>query len=130
MLWIYPSLALLLGGPDPLAPPEAGVAGGAPDAVAQRHGPAVTLGLEVLLSERLDLLAGKKVGLLTHPAAVDAKWIPAVDRLVAAGKEHGFKVVQLYGPETGIRGYMSAAEKMGPGVDPHTGLPVETLFGL
>lgn len=122
MLWIYPSLALLLGGaPDPAAPDPVATA---PEAAR------VTLGLEVLLSERLDLVRNKKLGLLTHPAAVDAAWVPSIDRLVAAGKKEGFKVVQLYGPEHGIRGYMSAGEKTGAGRDPHTNLPVENLFGL
>ncbi len=122
MLWIYPSLALLLGGADAHAP--SAVAPAAPDT------PAVVLGLEVLLSERLDLVKSKRVGLLTHPAAVDHDWVPSVDRLVAAGKAEGFRIVQLYGPEHGIRGFMSAGEKTGAGVDPHTGLPVENLFGL
>ena len=88
------------------------------------------LGLEVLLDERLEALRGKKVGLLTHPAAVDVDWVPSIDRLVKAGKAGGFKIVQLYGPEHGIRGFMSAGEKTGAGSDPHTGLPVENLFGL
>jgi uncharacterized protein YbbC (DUF1343 family) len=114
MFWLYPSFALLLAGSDP-APASA---------------PAVTLGLEVLLTERLDLVAGKRLGLLTHPAGVDAELVPSVDRLVAAGRAHGFKVVQLYGPEHGIRGWMSAAEKTGADVDPFTKLPVENLFGL
>jgi len=136
MLWIYPSLALLLGGPDPLVAPldASGQGAVAPPPVsapaAPEAAPKVVLGLEVLLSERLDLLRGKKVGLLTHPAAVDASWVPSIDRLVQAGKAGGFKVVQLYGPEHGIRGFMSAGEKTGAGADPHTNLPVENLFGL
>lgn len=136
MLWIYPSLALLLGGPDPLvAPLDASAPGaGTPPPIsataAPEAAPKVVLGLEVLLSERLDLLRGKKVGLLTHPAAVDASWVPSIDRLVQAGKAGGFKVVQLYGPEHGIRGFMAAGEKTGAGADPHTHLPVENLFGL
>ena len=91
--------------------------------------PQVTLGIDVLASERLDLLKGKKVGLLTHPAGVDGQWVPSVDRLVALGEDHDFKVVQLYGPEHGIRGFMSPGER-GSAYDPHTKIPVESLFGL
>ena len=137
MFWIYPSLAMLLGGPDPVGSPgstepvvpiELGSpAGPIAPAAAER----VTLGLEVLLTDRIDLIKGKKVGLLTHPAAVDAEWVPSIDRMVRAGKgAGGFRIVQLYGPEHGIRGFMSAGEKTGAGQDPHTGLPVENLFGL
>lgn len=133
MFWIYPSLAVLLSGPEPtlapvVAPSDPPVERPATPAPAPEE--RVVLGLEVLLESRLDLIAGKKVGLLTHPAAVDADWVPSVDRMVKAAKTAGFKVVQLYGPEHGIRGFMSAGEKTGPGVDPHTGLPVENLFGL
>ncbi|MFO0750750.1 MAG: DUF1343 domain-containing protein [Myxococcota bacterium] len=92
--------------------------------------PAVTLGIDVLADEKLDLLKGKKIGLLTHPAGVDSHWVPTVDRLVALGKAHDFKVVQLYGPEHGIRGYMSPGERQKDAVDPHTKIPVESLFGL
>ncbi len=126
MLWIYPSLALLLGGADPTPSPSVPAAPPPSERVSDR----VRLGLEVLLDERLEELRGKKVGLLTHPAAVDVDWVPSIDRLVKAGKAGGFKIVQLYGPEHGIRGFMSAGEKTGAGSDPHTGLPVENLFGL
>lgn len=92
--------------------------------------PAVTLGVDVLVNERLDLLKGKKIGLVTHPAGVDANWVQTVDRLVALGKANDFKVVQLYGPEHGIRGYMTGGERQKDAVDPHTKIPVETLFGM
>lgn len=94
------------------------------------NNPAVTLGVDVLVAERLDILRGKKVGLLTHPAGVDGQWVPTVDRLVALGKANDFKVVQLYGPEHGIRGFMGPGERQSGAVDPHTKIPVESLFGL
>ena len=137
MFWLYPSLALLLSEPMvPLVPATDAESAPAPaTAVAPASdlgAPAVTVGLEVLLGDatRLEALRGKKIGLLTHPAAVDSRWVPSVDRLVAAGKKNGFPIVQLYGPEHGIRGWLSAGEKTGASVDPHTGLPVENLFGL
>jgi len=137
MFWLYPSLALLLTEPMvPLSGATKADGPPSPAAAALRldtpGAPAVTVGLEVLLGDasRLAALRGKKLGLLTHPAAVDSRWVPSVDRLVAAGKANGFRVIQLYGPEHGIRGWMSAGEKTGASVDPHTGLPVENLFGL
>lgn len=142
MSWLIPSLALLIANPPPggagqgappPSPPPTPPAVSADAAVSpDPQPPTVTVGLEVLLSDpaRLEALKGKRLGVLTHPAAVDSRWVPSVDRLVAAGKKAGFKVVQLYGPEHGIRGWMSANEKTGAAIDPHTGLPVENLFGL
>jgi len=123
MLWIYPSLALLLGGADPtFAPAEvalapAPVVAPAPTAIA----PKVVLGLEVLLTERLDLLKGKKVGLLTHPAAVDADWVPSIDRLVLAGKAGGFKVVQLSRGCRTLPTGIICAPSLAPSPQPATG---------
>lgn len=61
---------------------------------------AVLTGLEVLLAENVDLLAGKRVGLLAHPASVDRNLNHAVEifhqhpdiRLtLAMGPQHGFR---------------------------------------
>jgi len=135
LAWI-PSLVAAIWslGPDllvswPAAGPPDAVAVNAP-AAARPHAPVVQLGIDVLVAERLDLLRGKKVGLVTHPAGVDATWMPTVDRLVSVAKDNDFKVVRLYGPEHGIRGFMGPGEKQDGAVDPHTKIPVETLFGL
>lgn len=112
------------------APTPDPVAVNAPASPPAPSGPTIRLGIDVLVSERLDLLHGKKIGLVTHPAGVDSTWMPTVDRLVSLAKAHDFKVVQLYGPEHGIRGFMGPGEKQDGAVDPHTKIPVETLFGL
>jgi uncharacterized protein YbbC (DUF1343 family) len=106
-------------------------AGGAPltPSIATAEVP-LRLGVDVLLAEETARIAGKRVGLLTHTAATDATWTSTLDRMVAAQKTGGFRVTQLFGPEHGVRGFLSPAEDKGPGIDGRTGLPVENLFGF
>ena len=92
--------------------------------------PPLELGIDVLLAERGQLLEGKRVGLLTHTAATDAHWESSLDRMIAAQKKLGFRITQLFGPEHGVRGFLSPAEDRGHGLDGRTGLPVENLFGF
>jgi uncharacterized protein YbbC (DUF1343 family) len=86
----------------------------------------VRLGIEVLLDERIALVAGKRVGLITNPAGVDGTLVPTVDRLAA---DERFELVQLYGPEHGIRGEVAAGDAVDDAVDARTGVPVESLYG-
>src|SRR5688572_13898342 len=97
-----------------------------PPRAAEPPGGRVRLGVEVLLEERIELVAGKRVGLVTNPAGVDGALAPTVDRL--AGDER-FELVQLYGPEHGIRGEVPAGDSVGDALDPRTGIPVESLYG-
>jgi uncharacterized protein YbbC (DUF1343 family) len=110
--WVQMLAALVLS-----TPPEAAA-------------PSLQLGVDVLLAERGDLLKGRKIGLLTHAAATDAAWVASLDRLLAARKTVGFQITQLFGPEHGVRGFLSPAEEKGAGTDLRTGLPVENLFGF
>lgn len=88
--------------------------------------PAVRLGVDVLLAERADLVAGKRVGLVTNAAGVDAHLVATADRLAADPR---VTLVQLYAPEHGLRGAMAAGEKLADTVDSATGVPVQALFG-
>ncbi len=60
----------------------------------------VKTGLEVLCTERLDLLRGRRVGVLCHPASVTSDLVHAVDRLLQVG----VRITRLFGPEHGVRG--------------------------
>jgi len=62
---------------------------------------AVKPGAEVLFEKHLDLIRGKRLGLLTNPSGVDSRLDSLVERLRAAP---GVKLVALYGPEHGVRG--------------------------
>lgn len=86
----------------------------------------ITPGIEVLLTERLDLLQGKRVALLTNQTGVDRKGNSSVDLLRA---QSGFALVALFSPEHGVRGEAQAGEKVASGVDAGTGLPIHSLYG-
>lgn len=84
------------------------------------------LGLEVLLESQLDLVAGKRVGLVACPSSVDRDLRGSVERL----HEHSaINLVALFGPEHGIRGDAQAGAKVDSTVDPLTQLPVHSLYG-
>ena len=95
-------------------------------ASGQAAEPSVQLGIDVLLANRIELVAKKRVGLITNPSGVDAKLVPTADRLA---RDPRVKLVQLFGPEHGIRGAAKAGDAVKDEVDPVTGLPVESLYG-
>lgn len=86
----------------------------------------VTLGVEVLLAERADLLAGKRVGLLTNPAAVNRDLQTTLDLL---RNDKRVQLVQLYAPEHGLAAATANGTSNKKGVDGRSGVPVEGLFG-
>jgi uncharacterized protein YbbC (DUF1343 family) len=67
----------------------------------------VKLGLEVFLESRLDLVKGKKVGLITNPTGVNGRLQSDIDLLRQSGE---VELVALYGPEHGVRGNAQAGE--------------------
>ena len=84
------------------------------------------LGIDVLLEQRLDLLRGKRVGLVTNATGVDAQLRSSVDRFAA---QREFTLVALFGPEHGVRGDVQAGDKVASSRDAVTGLPVHSLYG-
>jgi uncharacterized protein YbbC (DUF1343 family) len=66
-----------------------------------------------------------RLGLLTHPAAIDRRLTPAVEALPAAGA----RLAALFGPEHGVRGAAAAGEHVASSVDVRTGLPIHSLYG-
>jgi len=85
-----------------------------------------SLGIDVLQQESFQILKGKRIGLVTHPAGVNNKAIPTVSILSSAP---GVKLVALYGPEHGVYGDELAGKKVDNATDPKTGLPVYSLYG-
>jgi uncharacterized protein YbbC (DUF1343 family) len=83
-------------------------------------------GVEVLLSDSLHLVQGKRVGLLTNHSGRDRAGTSTIDRLFRAP---GVKLTALYGPEHGIRGMARAGEKIATTVDSATGVKVYSLYG-
>jgi uncharacterized protein YbbC (DUF1343 family) len=85
----------------------------------------VRTGLDRLLSERLSLLRGRRVGLLANPTSLDRELRHAADLLVAAGVE----LVALFGPEHGVRGEAQDMVGVETSRDPRLGIPVHSLYG-
>jgi uncharacterized protein YbbC (DUF1343 family) len=86
----------------------------------------VKLGIEVLLESRLDLVKGKKVGLITNPTGLDSRLRSDIDRLRESGE---VDLVALYGPEHGVRGNVQGGIYIPFYFDEKYRLPVFSLYG-
>ncbi|MCE7065592.1 exo-beta-N-acetylmuramidase NamZ domain-containing protein [Dyadobacter sp. CY326] len=76
------------------------------------------------VSEYLDYLKGKKIGILVNQTSIIGK-TPIVDSLVSLG----VNIVMIFGPEHGFRGTASNGDKVSDAVDPKTGIPAISLYG-
>ena len=85
-----------------------------------------SLGVDYLEETKFDILKGKKIGLLTHPAGVNSRGISTVDVLRSSSQ---VDLVALFGPEHGIYGNEKAAVPVEDKIDQKTGLPVYSLYG-
>jgi len=105
---------------------EAVSAGGSGVARARDRRAHVTLGLERLLSDRIDVLRGARVGLVCNQATVDRGLRHAADLLHAYA---GVRLTTLFGPQHGIRGdVQDNMVETAHGTDVQTGLPVYSLY--
>lgn len=86
----------------------------------------VLTGLEVFLSKYTNLVAGKRVGLVTNQTGVNADRVSTIDLF---HKNPNINLVALFAPEHGIRGDVEAGKNFSGGRDPRTGLPIYTLYG-
>jgi uncharacterized protein YbbC (DUF1343 family) len=93
---------------------------------AQGAGGRVKTGIEVLLSDSIHLIRGKRVGLITNHTGVGADGRSSIDLLFTAP---GVRLTALYGPEHGIRGVARAGDKVASSVDSATKVPVYSLYG-
>ena len=88
--------------------------------------PVVMLGIDVLEADHFAAIAGKKIGLLTHPAGVNRRGESTIDVLRRAPNA---KLVALFGPEHGIYGTEKAGDLVADVIDKRTGLPAYSLYG-
>ena len=86
----------------------------------------VVLGVDNFLSNHLDLVKGKRVGLLTNPSGVNGELRATSDLLF---EHQQVDLRAYYGPEHGIRGDYFAGFKVSDTTDAKTGLPVFSLYG-
>ncbi|MDQ7820869.1 MAG: DUF1343 domain-containing protein [Armatimonadota bacterium] len=86
--------------------------------------PRVAPGVDVLLASYGNLLAGKRVGLITHRAAVGADGWPTAMLLALDPR---IRVVSLFAPEHGLTGTVPAGVPVPGGT--LGGVPVYSLYG-
>ncbi len=113
-----PALALVAGAL-PLAPL-------APSSRASLQAQRVRTGIEVLVTDSVHLIKGKRVGLITNHTGVGPMGKTSIDILYATP---GVKLTALYGPEHGIRGVARAGDHIATAVDSATGVTVYSLYG-
>ncbi|MBN1155212.1 DUF1343 domain-containing protein [candidate division KSB1 bacterium] len=88
--------------------------------------PIVGSGIDVLLSDKIDMLAGKRVGLITNATGVTRDFVSTIDAL---NESPQINLVALFGPEHGVRGDIEAGKKVEDYIDPKTGIQVYSLYG-
>lgn len=111
----------------------AGEATEAPGAPA----PAVRPGVEVLLTDSVHLVEGRRVGLITNHTGVywadtrpEASPEEAVGHVIDALHEApGVELTALFAPEHGIRGEEEAGATIDTEVDERTGVTIHSLYG-
>ncbi len=93
--------------------------GGPPAAPAQ-----VRPGIEVLLSDSVHLVRGKRLGLLTNQTGVDHLGRRDADRLIA----DSLRLIALFSPEHGLRG-LEDRPGLPDAIDSTTRVPIYSLYG-
>jgi uncharacterized protein YbbC (DUF1343 family) len=86
----------------------------------------VVPGIEVLLSDSLHLIRGKRVGLITNQSGRDRRGTSTIDLLYHAP---GVRLTALFGPEHGLRGVAQAGAAVATTTDSATGVPIYSLYG-
>ncbi len=91
------------------------------------HAATFQLGLDVFLKGYTQLVAGKRVGLITNQTGRDAAGVSTIDLL---HQHPQINLVALFAAEHGIRGKVLAGEKVDDERDSATGLPILSLYGI
>jgi uncharacterized protein YbbC (DUF1343 family) len=86
-------------------------------------------GITVLLRDSINLIRGKRIGLLTNQTGVDENGDSDIDLLTdRRSRDVKISLVQLFSPEHGLRGTEDRAN-IASGIDAKSGLPVYSLYG-
>jgi uncharacterized protein YbbC (DUF1343 family) len=86
----------------------------------------VCLGIDALVANDFSPIRGKRVGLITHAAAVDHRGVPTAEHFRTT---RSVNLVAFFGPEHGIDGTAPAGQYVPTRTDPRSGLPVYSLYG-
>ena len=86
-------------------------------------------GISVLMSDSLDLIRGKRIGLLTNQTGINEHGTSDIELLRdKRARDAKVNLVQLFSPEHGLRG-LEDRPNIASGVDAQSGLPVYSLYG-
>lgn len=88
--------------------------------------PAVRTGLDVVAAEGFARFRGQRVGLVVHPASVDARLRHAIELFAAAD---GVKLATVFGPEHGLLGEAQDLIGIRDDNDPLSGVRAVSLYG-
>lgn len=89
-------------------------------------GPAqVRPGIDIVLTDSVHLIRGKRLGLLTNQTGVDRQGRRDVDVLMA----DGYRLMALFSPEHGFRG-LEDRQSLPDATDSASGLPIYSLYGV
>ena len=83
-------------------------------------------GIDVLIEKNINLLKGKRVGLITNQTGANRKLEHTIDLLY---KHPKVNLVALFSPEHGLRGMVKAGHHISSSRDEYTGLPLHSLYG-
>jgi uncharacterized protein YbbC (DUF1343 family) len=86
----------------------------------------ILTGLDVCVANGFSALKGKRVGAIVNQTSVDRQLRHLVELFTASRKT---TLSCLFAPEHGIRGIAQYMEPVEEARDPHTGLPVFSLYG-
>lgn len=95
------------------------------DVGAARSAGATLTGIDVLVRDDFQQLAGRKVGLITNHTGIDREGVSTVERFHQA---KNVELVALFSPEHGIAGKLDVS-KIGNARDDERDLPIFSLYG-
>ncbi len=86
----------------------------------------VKTGAEVLISDKIQIIKNKNIGIITNHSAILSDGTHLIDSLI---KIDGIKIKTIFSPEHGFRGNVPDGVIIGQSTDPKTGIPVISLYG-
>jgi uncharacterized protein YbbC (DUF1343 family) len=86
----------------------------------------IRLGIDVLLTDSVELIKGKRVGLITNPTGMTSSGKTTIDAIYGC---KSCTLTALYGPEHGVRGDIEGGKSIEGSTDTKTGVPVFSLYG-
>jgi uncharacterized protein YbbC (DUF1343 family) len=83
-------------------------------------------GIDILIQERINLIAGRRIGLITNASGVTCDLTANLDAL---RKAPGVQMAALFSPEHGLYGAEADGAAVASSTDGATGLPIYSLYG-